>query len=195
MAVRSHVYSLAVVWLGLTSVVHAETLSSCVSACYPSPTEDCFKLNGNDANHTVSQGFKWLFAQFSQAPSRLKKADLQQQFGVSEDSCERGDTLIEPTSIANDGPNKCIIATTVEASGMQISAGIVVPSKLEATWEKTTDGAITLSLDKIEFQDRPYLGISNKYLQEAWGGLISAAQFKDTTSVLVTTNGCLRYDY
>lgn len=193
---RIRVGSLMVLLIALgPNSAGAETLSSCLNACYPNPTEDCFKLQGHDTDHTVSDGFKWLFAKFSQAPQKVEKTELQSQFGVEKDSCNRSDTVINSASITNSGPDKCIIATTVDAAGLQISAGIVIPTKLEAAWSETADGSVALSLEQVEFEDRPYLGISNEHLQEAWGGIISAAQFKETTSILVTTNGCLRYDY
>lgn len=193
---RPRIYILILMSVGLSaSGGKAETLSYCSTVCYPSPTEDCFKVQGSNSDHTVANGFKWLFAKFSNAPQQISKTDLQTKFGVTEDSCARSDTTIESASISNSGSEKCIIATTIDAGGMQISAGIIIPPKLEATWNLTADGSVALLLDKVDFADRPYLGFSNEYLQEAWGGIISAAQFKETTSVLVTTNGCLRYDY
>ncbi|MGO6813399.1 hypothetical protein ACCS67_00755 [Rhizobium brockwellii] len=185
----------SIITCAISTAGFAESLQTCTSACYPNPTEDCFRLKENGSTQGVAAGFTWLFTQFGSAPIQIPKSELQLQFRVSDDECNRGNTFINLDNITNAGPNACTISTTVSVGSKTIGAGIVIPAQLFASWSRRADGVITLSLMGQPFESYPFLGFSNDYLQEAWGGLVSAVQFGQQSSLLVTTNGCIRYDY
>ncbi|WP_156032010.1 hypothetical protein [Shinella sp. DD12] len=179
-----------------TSITAAETLSTCSSACYPNPTEDCFRVQDSGQRPGIQVGFAWLFEKFASAPQTITKTEIATVFEAGEDECKREDTLIAQAEVKNSGPTACTISTSVSIAGSTFGAGIVIPRTLTTKWKRTPDGtSINLSLDGQDAMDHPFLGFSNNHLQEAWGGLITGVQFSPKSAIIATMNGCIRYDY
>ena len=124
----------------------------------------------------------------------IEPAELKSIFGVDDDACHRGATVLSVTGLTNDGDSACTLEARLDSPNVRVD--VYVPAHLSGQWQVPSGGMpIRLRFGALDPPTIALLNVGDEkkhYLDSAFGGAVLWAEVDDHRLMLRTSSkGCI----